>query len=122
MLRQSIRKLFSNIDKSLPDTKDIVRALDLSAESIITEAKLRTPVDHGLLKASYSKDIDDHNSDKNIKVTISNNQEYAVYVHENLEAFHKVGEAKFLENAVNEKKQSVKKRLSSAISKSLIKG
>jgi len=35
--------------------------------------------------------------------TVGTNVEYAPKVHEDLDAYHKTGEAKFIENAFNEK-------------------
>lgn len=40
--------------------------------------------------------------DGNVSVSVGFTQNYAVYVHENLEAYHKVGQAKFLEQPARE--------------------
>lgn len=71
-----------------------MRALRQEAETIMTEAKRQTPVKSGALKES-GKVTEDGGvltlSFGNASVT------YAVYVHENLRARHRVGNAKFLE-------------------------
>lgn len=38
----------------------------------------------------------------NVSVIVGYTQSYAIYVHENLEAYHKVGQAKFLEQPARE--------------------
>lgn len=70
------------------------------------EAAKRTPVDTGNLRNSFYK--------KTLKLIngnpageIGNTAEYAVYVHENLESHHRVGEAKFLESAIIENKNKI---------------
>lgn len=65
------------------------------------EAQIRTPVRYGNLRASaYTRKAPDNPEAVEVGFTAS----YALYVHENLEAHHTVGEAKFLEHAVEAKK------------------
>lgn len=45
----------------------------------------------------------------------TNTADYAIYVHERLELKHTVGEAKFLENAVNEIKPKIEKKFASEL-------
>lgn len=42
---------------------------------------------------------------------------YAIYVHENLKAFHPVGQAKFLETAARENETKINKIIASALKK-----
>lgn len=72
-------------------------ALLAEAELIMTEAKERTPVLTGALRASGHVD----QTDKGVRLEFGGpSAPYAVYVHENLEAYHSNGQAKFLESAV----------------------
>lgn len=62
------------------------------------------PVKYGFLKASaYTRKTPE---DPKV-VEVGYSAAYALYVHENLEAHHTVGQAKFLEVAVEEKKDEV---------------
>lgn len=78
-----------------------IQALREEAEIEMTEAKKRTPVDTGALRGSGHL-IQEHNG-----LTVHLNfggpaADYAVFVHENLEAFHPSGQAKFLESVLME--------------------
>lgn len=79
-------------------------ALRAEAEIEMTEAKRRTPVLTGALRASghvtgprwYGRDV-------SVQMLFGGPAiDYAVKVHEDLEAFHRVGQAKFLESVLNE--------------------
>ncbi|OED34597.1 hypothetical protein AB832_07165 [Flavobacteriaceae bacterium (ex Bugula neritina AB1)] len=72
------------------------RALGHVGDAVRVVAQGKTPVDTGQLKGSIiSMTYSDH-------VEVKTNIHYALKVHEDLTARHKVGEAKFLEKAVNE--------------------
>lgn len=60
----------------------------------------KTPVRLGILKASRSTGLIQRGDNPQAAVTYG--ASYAPFVHENLEAHHNVGQAKFLEAAVNE--------------------
>jgi hypothetical protein len=65
-------------------------------------AQKRTPVDTGNLKASaYTRKYNEE------AIEIGFTAAYAVYVHENLEAHHPVGQAKFLESAVTDNQRAI---------------
>lgn len=49
------------------------------------------------------------------KAVVGYTAEYAVYVHENLEAFHPVGEAKFLEKPIRQYKRDMAKMIAREI-------
>jgi len=70
------------------------KALDAVGLEISGRAKEITPVEFGRLKSSITWEPRD------TSVDIGTNVEYAVYVHENLDAYHRVGEAKFLTKAI----------------------
>jgi len=84
-------------------------ALYQEAQIEMTEAKRRTPVDTGRLRASGRVALPVREG-RRISVTLSFGgaaAPYAIYVHENLEANHASppfggGQAKFLESTINE--------------------
>lgn len=97
------------------------RGLQAVAIEVSGAAKKRTPVDTGWLRASIAWAVDDR--ERNHKGTwkgttvqyrvtapegearVGTNVAYAPWVHENLDAYHKTGEAKFIENAFTEKQE-----------------
>lgn len=74
------------------------------AEKIMTEAKLRTPVDTGALRSSGLVSVDRRTTARfDVLMTFGGAASaYAVPVHENLHASHPVGQAKFLESAMRD--------------------
>ena len=95
------------------------RGLQAVAIEVSGAAKRRTPVDTGRLRASIAWAVDGKEKSHSGTAggttvqyqvfapkgtaTVGTNVEYAPKVHEDLDAYHKTGEAKFLENAFNEK-------------------
>lgn len=87
--------------------KIVLRAL----VEIENNSAKRTPIDTGNLKASglgHAKLLASAPSGA-IGYT-TNTADYAIYVHERLDLKHPIGEAKFLENAVNEVKPKIEKK------------
>lgn len=96
----------------------VAAALYKEAQIEMTEAKKRTPVDTGALRNSgrveKPKVAEDGisvrmafgglsgGSMSNGQGTLRDTSHYAINVHENLDAFHKVGQAKYLESVINE--------------------
>lgn len=107
--------IFNGAAAALADLKKLkisapgtfAQALYQEAQIELTEIKKRTPVDTGALRASerVSQPIVDG---KRIYVVISAGglpsaaAPYAFFVHEDLEAFHKTGQAKYIESVLNE--------------------
>jgi len=86
----------------------------LSAALLVKgEAQRRTPVDTGNLKNSAYTDSEGGNDPAAV---IGYQASYAPFVHEDLEARHDNGEAKFLERALNENQdriiQTIRKKAS----------
>ena len=76
------------------------RSLNKLAEITMTDAKKRTPVQYGVLRrsghvAKYARKTD-------LTARLAFGTEYAIWVHERTELRHKVGEAKFLEHAIQD--------------------
>ncbi len=92
-------------------------ALFIEANIEATESRRRTPVDTGALRASteVSKpDVEFGAAFSDIEVTISVGgpaAPYAVAVHENLDAFHKVGRSKYLESTIMESAPFMQRRI-----------
>lgn len=98
-LRSNMRRKVNQIERGQ------CRALMKSGRLVERRAKQKTPVEWGNLKASgYSRW---ESSGKTPLVEIGYTADYAVPVHEDLESWHNVGEAKFLENALNESEKDV---------------
>lgn len=76
----------------------ILPALTTEAELIMTDAKKNTPVDTGALRSSGLVTAKSNAVELSFGGAASS---YAAIVHERLDLHHPVGEAKFLENALN---------------------
>jgi hypothetical protein len=99
-------------------------AMDQAGRALYQEALLiqnasmrRTPVDTGALRASHET-LQPEGLGDEVKVRIvvgGPSAPYALFVHENLEARHPVGEAKFLERSVHEALPGLPERLARRI-------
>jgi len=99
-------------------------AIYQEAQIEMTEAKRRTPVDvtenaphPGQLRASGHV-AEPVREGRNISVTLSFGgaaKDYAIYVHEMLENFHKIGQAKYLESVLNESRAYMAARIARRI-------
>ncbi|MCC6424870.1 MAG: HK97 gp10 family phage protein [Phycisphaerales bacterium] len=77
------------------------RALNLYAQAALTNARQRAPIKTGDLRRSATAlPTEGHNGQ--LTKTIGFNMSYAAAVHERLDLHHPEGEAKFLENAINQ--------------------
>ncbi len=74
------------------------------------EAQKRTPVDTGYLRASAKTRMEN-----DYAVLISYDAAYAIFVHERTNLRHKVGEAKFLQNAIDKNKSQIRKIIENTI-------
>lgn len=73
------------------------------------EVMKRTPVDTRQLQNSFELIQEWHG--RTLIMHILTNVEYAPYVHEDLDAFHPVGQAKFLESVLNESAPYMARRI-----------
>lgn len=81
----------------------VLAALRAEAEIEMTEAKRRCPVDTGALRASGVVTEELRGTDAIVRLAFGGAAaSYALFVHENLQALHRVGEAKFLERPLLE--------------------
>lgn len=91
-------------------------ALRVEGELIMTEAKKRTPVDTGALRASGHVTGPDDSKSQKVRLAFGGAAApYAVFVHENLNARHHVGRAKFLESAALEAAPKMADRIAKRI-------
>ncbi len=103
------------IHDGLPD--EMANALREEAKIELREAIRRTPRDTGALRKS-GKISEVKKSERTCSINISFGGEqapYAIYVHEDLEAYHPVGQAKFLESVLLESRPHMAKRLAARI-------
>jgi hypothetical protein len=101
--RQNVRRKIQQLQRSMPDM--IKAAMKQEAEIEATESKRRTPVDLGNLRASIHVEGPEIDSGGNVSAAIVAGgpaAPYALFVHEDLEAYHKVGQAKFIESTLKE--------------------
>jgi hypothetical protein len=98
---------------------EAARALYEEALIEMEEAKKRTPVDTGALRDSGIVDLPQIlNESISVKLHFGStppSNKYALFVHEDLEAFHPVGEAKFLESTLQESAPYMKERVARRI-------
>jgi len=121
-----IAKLKRFADK-YPD--HVAKALYQEAQIEATEMKKRTPVDTtanaphpGNLRNSIHV-REPERSGRTISVTIATGAQapYAIFVHENPDAFHPVGEWKFMESVINESRSHMADRIARRVHLSGVK-
>lgn len=93
------------------------QALRIETEIEATECKRRTPVDTGALRASIHVEGPDREY-RTLRTSIVAGgvaAPYAIIVHEDLEAFHKVGQAKYIESVILESRPYMADRIAKRI-------
>lgn len=95
----------------------VEKALREEAEIEMTESKRRVPVDTGVLRASGHVTPTQYDG-RTISVALVYGgaaDQYAIVVHEDEEAFHKVGQAKYLESVLHESEPYMGKRIAARV-------
>ena len=93
-------ELTNKLNKSISQISDTVQSALLDCGNDLQQKAVDiTPIDTGALRASAFTEAE---SGGNPSVIVGFEEEYAIYVHENLEAHHDVGQAKFLEQPLKE--------------------
>lgn len=109
------------IAKKYPD--EVGQAMHKEMEIEATEMKKRCPVDvrpnaphPGNLRDSIHVEEPEQRG-KTLYVVVATGAQapYAIYVHENPDAFHEVGEWKFMESVLNESRSSMAERVGQRI-------
>lgn len=106
-------------------TRATGRALRSEANAAFNESQRQVPVATGALRASGEVDGPNYLGNSELEVTIGYGGAagpYALIVHENLEAHHPVGKAKYLEDPVNEQIDGMAERIASRVDKALQEG
>jgi hypothetical protein len=94
-------ELNNKFKKSISEISDVIQDALLDCGNDLQQKSVDiTPVDTGALRSSAFTEAD--RQGKNPGVVVGFEEEYAIYVHENLEAHHNVGQAKFLEQPLKE--------------------
>lgn len=112
---EKMRKNLKSVKEKVPN--EIARALYIELEIGSKEVKRRTPVDEGELRASIHVQGPFVVYLKGRRVIYGNivaggpSAPYAIYVHEDLDAQHKVGQAKFLESWLLESRPNMAARV-----------
>lgn len=83
------------------------------AERILKDAQARVPVDEGELRDSGRVQVDGD------EVTVTFTADHAIPVHEDLEAHHNDGEAKYLERALAQQKKAALDALAAELRRAL---
>lgn len=116
---EMIRKL-KNLAQAMP--QEVARALYQETEIEAKECKRRCPVDTGELRASIHQEGPEITGGLFTKGSISTMivcggpaAPYAIYVHEDLTAYHKVGQAKFIESTLLESQSYMADRIAHRI-------
>lgn len=96
---------------------EVGRALLEEAHIERTESMKRTPVEFGALRASHEVEPPVVSGrDVSVKITVGGpSAPYAIYVHEDLDAHHNVGQAKFLESTIMESRPYMARRIAARI-------
>lgn len=113
------RRITDLLQTHLP--KIVGDAMRAEMEIELTEAQNRTPVDTGTLRASgFVSGPSSDGSDLSVSIGFGGpGIEYAIPVHEDLEAFHAVGQAKFLESTLLESVSHLGNRIAARVGESL---
>lgn len=92
--------------------KSSTRGLALAAEHVLGESNERVPLEEGTLRRSGTTSVDE----KGLRAAISYDTPYATVQHEDMTLRHDNGrEAKFLENAINAEKDTVREVIARTI-------
>lgn len=103
------------LSERFPD--EVARVLYQETEIEVKEVKMRTPVDTGTLRGTVHQVGPTRNGRMIFTLIAAGGPAapYAIYVHENLEAHHKVGQAKFIESVIMESRPYLAARVAKRI-------
>lgn len=112
---KEVRRKIQHAIKHSP--KVIERALRVEVNIEAKEAKQRTPVDTGALRASVHATEPEWEGTRVSAMIAAGGPAapYALYVHEDLDAHHVVGQAKFIESVMFESAPFIAARVASRI-------
>jgi len=110
-LKKGARRFVTNMHKQTD------RALYQETQIELREVKKRTPVEFGELRASEFVEGPIRQGDSVYTRIVAGGPSapYAIYVHEDLEAFHEVGQAKYIESVLLESRPFLAARVARRI-------
>ena len=113
--KDKMRAKLARLQKKFPD--EVERAIYQETQVELTEVKRRTPVDTGELRASEFVSGPYRQGKRIYAMIVAGGPAapYAIYVHENLDAFHKVGQAKYIESVILESRPYMAARVAKRI-------
>jgi hypothetical protein len=112
---EAMRRRLRDLARSIPN--EVARALYQEAQIELGEIKRRTPVDTNALRASEMVERPVvEGRDISVRLVAGGpSAPYALFVHEDLEAFHPVGQAKYMESVLMESAPHIARRIASRI-------
>ena len=121
--RVQAEKVVEQFRKATAAARATSQELYREAEELMAESKPEVPVDTGALRASGYVEPPQINGNR---VTVrcgygGSAASYALYVHEDLQAHHETGNAKFLENPFNRRLPGLSGRMAARLEKRLEK-
>lgn len=110
-----LNEVEANINRLIKNNwKDAKRGLLHEANIILDKSIKQTPIEFGVLRGSGT--VEETKEDKDeYEVTIGFNTEYAAAVHENLNAYHSKGKAKYLEDPLMARVDDIPKNIAKRI-------
>jgi len=111
----AMRAKLKRLADKFPNT--VARGLYQETEVEVREVKMRTPVDTGTLRGTI-RQVGPFINGRMIYTMIAAggpSAPYALYVHENLEAHHPVGQAKYIESVILESRPYLAARVAKRI-------
>lgn len=95
----STQTILRNINNQIKNIKGVTNtALKAAGMAVIGNAIPLTPIDTSNLRKSFG--VYSPNIQKKPQAVIYNTANYAIFVHERTEVYHKIGQAKFLSSAL----------------------
>jgi hypothetical protein len=119
---RNVQRVTANLRRLAERAPQVVgEAMRAEYEIEMTEAKRRTPVDTGALRSSGHV-TGPRREGNTIEVSLNfggPSVDYALKVHEDLESFHRVGQAKFLERVLDESAPFIPARVAERVRRRL---
>jgi len=100
----------------IKNLEGLVRGLERFPINLKREFGRVIPVDTGHLRKTTVPDYI-----RPFKSVFSTHTDYAIYVHENLQAYHRVGEAKFMEKGAKKSEKIIEGLFDKAVEDALMK-
>lgn len=116
----ALLKRLKELSERYPDA--IGAALYQEGLAVDAASVKRTPVDTGRLRATHYVAPPTLVEEGVVVVEIGNATDYAVPVHERLDVYHRVGEAKFLEKSLNERASGFMERVAKRTERNMKRG